>query len=90
MIENYLRKLGVVPFKNILFLIYHSTVVINPSKFEGRSSTIEQANSMGKKLFYPILICAKSKNLRTPIILIQITINSSLKFYSINENTKVK
>ena len=28
-------------------LIYHS---INPSKFEGRSSTVEQAKSMGKKI----------------------------------------
>ena len=30
-------------------LMYHSIAVINPSKFEGRSSTVEQAKSIGKK-----------------------------------------
>jgi hypothetical protein len=30
--------------------MYHSLAVINPSKFEGRSSTVEQAKSLGKKI----------------------------------------
>jgi hypothetical protein len=29
--------------------MYHSIALINPSKFEGRSSTVEQAKSLGKQ-----------------------------------------
>ena len=49
-LENNYKYLGVIPFKDVLSLIYHSTAIINPSKFEGRSSTVEQAKSMGKKI----------------------------------------
>jgi hypothetical protein len=49
-LENNYKYLGVIPFKDVLSLIYHSKAVINPSKFEGRSSTVEQANSMSKKI----------------------------------------
>jgi hypothetical protein len=49
-LKNNYKYLGVVPFKDVLSLIYHSIAVINPSKFEGRSSTVEQAKSMGKKV----------------------------------------
>ena len=49
-LENNYRYLGVIPFKDVLSLIYHSTAIINPSKFEGRSSTVEQAKSMSKKI----------------------------------------
>ena len=49
-LENNYKYLGVIPFKDVLSLIYHSKAVINPSKFEGRSSTVEQANSMGKRI----------------------------------------
>ena len=34
--------------------MYHSVSLINPSKFEGWSSSVEQAKSMGKKLYYLI------------------------------------
>ena len=30
--------------------MYHSVALIHPSKFEGRSSPVEQAKSMGKKI----------------------------------------
>ena len=30
--------------------MYHSIALINPSKFEGRSSTVEQGKSMGEKI----------------------------------------
>ena len=49
-LKNNYKYLGVVPFKDVLSLIYHSIAVINPSKFEGRSSTVEQAKSMDKKI----------------------------------------
>ena len=47
--DNY-KYLGIIPFIEVLSLKYHSIAVINPSKFEGRSSTVEQAKSMGKQV----------------------------------------
>jgi len=49
-LENNYKYLGVIPHKDVLSLIHHSKAIINPSKFEGRSSTVEQAKSMGKKI----------------------------------------
>jgi len=58
-IKHYISKnnlkdcyhyIGVIPYKDVLSLMYHSIALINPSKFEGRSSTVEQAKSMGKKI----------------------------------------
>ena len=45
--ENY-KILGVIPYKDLMDLMYFSVAVINPSKSEGWSSTVEQAKSMGK------------------------------------------
>ena len=47
--KNY-KYLGIVPFNHVLSLIYHSVALIHPSKFEGRSSPVEQAKSIGKKV----------------------------------------
>lgn len=47
--SNY-KYLGIVPYHELMSLMYHSIAVINPSKFEGRSSTVEQAKSIGKKI----------------------------------------
>ena len=49
-LKDYYHYIGVIPFKDVLSLMYHSIAVINPSKFEGRSSTVEQAKCMGKKI----------------------------------------
>ena len=46
--KNY-RYLGIVKYNEVLSLIYHSVSLINPSKFEGRHSSVEQARSLGKK-----------------------------------------
>ena len=52
-IENNLqdsyRYIGIIPYKEVLSFMYHSIALINPSKFEGRSSTVEQAKSLGKQ-----------------------------------------
>ena len=58
---KYYKYLGTVSFKEVLSLMYHSVAVIQPSKFEGRSSTVEQAKSMGKKYCYQILVFIKNK-----------------------------
>ncbi len=40
--------LGVVPFDDLIALMRHSVAVINPSLFEGWSTTVEEARSLGK------------------------------------------
>ncbi len=47
--KNYLY-LGIVPYEDMMSLIYNSISLINPSNFEGWSSSVEQAKSMGKKI----------------------------------------
>jgi glycosyltransferase involved in cell wall biosynthesis len=42
------RSLGLVPYKDIMTLMRWSVAVINPSLFEGWSTTVEEAKSMGK------------------------------------------
>ena len=47
--KNYFY-LGIVPYIDVMSLIFHSTAVINPSLFEGWSSTVEQAKAYKKKI----------------------------------------
>lgn len=47
--ENILF-LGLIPYKDVLDLLTLSKCVINPSLFEGWSSTVEEAKTMGKLL----------------------------------------
>ena len=42
--------LGVVPYLDVMSLIYNSCAVINPSFFEGWSSTVQQADAYNKIL----------------------------------------
>jgi glycosyltransferase involved in cell wall biosynthesis len=50
--ENHLEKnillLGLIPYNEVLTLMQKCIAVINPSLFEGWSSTIEEAKSIGK------------------------------------------
>ena len=41
------KVLGVVPYSDLLSLMRHSLAVINPSLFEGWSSTVEEAKALG-------------------------------------------
>lgn len=49
-VEDCFRVLGVVPHKDLQGLMAHSAGVINPSRFEGWSTTVEEAKTMGKRL----------------------------------------
>ncbi len=58
-ILNYIKKnnleknykiLGIIPFRDLLSLMYYSIALINPSKSEGWSSTVEQGKSYGKMI----------------------------------------
>jgi glycosyltransferase involved in cell wall biosynthesis len=42
------KVLGLVPYEDLLSLMHHSMAVINPSLFEGWSSTVEEAKALGK------------------------------------------
>jgi hypothetical protein len=47
-LKSCYKILGVIPFQDLMDLMQYSIAVINPSKSEGWSSTVEQAKSMGK------------------------------------------
>ena len=49
-VNNYFEYLGQVSRKDLLNLIYHSQIIINPSKFEGWSTTVEEAKILNKRL----------------------------------------
>ncbi|MDR1163502.1 MAG: glycosyltransferase family 4 protein [Candidatus Accumulibacter sp.] len=44
------RFLGLVPFAHLAVLMRKSLALINPSRFEGWSTTVEEAKSLGKRI----------------------------------------
>jgi glycosyltransferase involved in cell wall biosynthesis len=44
------RVLGVIPYPDVSLLMQHSVGLINPSYFEGWSSTVEEAKAFGKPM----------------------------------------
>ena len=49
-LERNIRLLGVVPYEEVFSLIKFSRAVINPSLFEGWSSTVEECKSVNKNM----------------------------------------
>lgn len=49
-LELNIRILGLIDYSDVLLLMRLSVAVLNPSRFEGWSSTVEEARSMGKRL----------------------------------------
>ncbi len=49
-LENEFRFLGMIPYENILKLLRNSAGMINPSFFEGWSTTVEEAKALGVPL----------------------------------------
>jgi len=47
-LQDNIRFLGLIPYRHVLFLMENCLAVINPSLFEGWSSTVEEAKSIGK------------------------------------------
>jgi glycosyltransferase involved in cell wall biosynthesis len=47
-LEREFRALGVVPYLDLMGLMQHAIAVVNPSRFEGWSTTVEEAKSLGK------------------------------------------
>lgn len=44
------KVLGIIPYHDLMWLMRHSVAVINPSLFEGWSTTVEEGKSMGKRI----------------------------------------
>jgi len=44
------RVLGPIPYQDLIGLMRYSMAMINPSKFEGWSTSVEEAKSMGKQI----------------------------------------
>ncbi len=49
-LENHVRILGLIDHRDVLLLMRYAVAVINPSRFEGWSSSVEEAKSMGKHI----------------------------------------
>jgi glycosyltransferase involved in cell wall biosynthesis len=49
-LEHNFRILGVVPYEDLLGLMRGCIAVLNPSLFEGWSTTVEEAKSLGKQV----------------------------------------
>jgi glycosyltransferase involved in cell wall biosynthesis len=49
-LSRNIRILGLVDYSDVLNLMRYCVAVINPSRFEGWSSSVEEAKSMGKRL----------------------------------------
>jgi len=47
--ESEFRVLGPIPYSDMLSIMYYSAAVINPSKFEGWSTSVEEGKSFWKK-----------------------------------------
>lgn len=49
-LTNTFRVLGVVPYADLQSLMAHACAVINPSRFEGWSTTVEEAKTLHRRL----------------------------------------
>ncbi|MDA8100067.1 MAG: glycosyltransferase [Nitrospiraceae bacterium] len=49
-LQSNIKILGLIGYDDVLYLMRHSVSVINPSLFEGWSSTVEEAKSLGKNV----------------------------------------
>ncbi len=49
-VDQTLRVLGLVPYTDTQALMTYATAVINPSRFEGWSTTVEEAKTLHKRL----------------------------------------
>ena len=49
-LSDRFRVMGQIPYMDMMGLMLHAIAVINPSRFEGWSTTVEEAKAFGKKL----------------------------------------
>jgi glycosyltransferase involved in cell wall biosynthesis len=68
-ISDCFRVLGVIPYGDMLGLMKNSIAVINPSLFEGWSSTVEEAKLLGKKVILSDLPVHREQNPKRAIFI---------------------
>src|SRR5258708_27294739 len=61
-IRDSFRVLGVVPYSDMISLMRNAVAVINPSLFEGWSSTVEEAKILGKTILLSDLPVHREQN----------------------------
>jgi glycosyltransferase involved in cell wall biosynthesis len=66
-LEGHIKILGMIEYDEVLQLMRNSVAVINPSRFEGWSSTVEEARSMGKRLILSDIPVHREQNPRTAV-----------------------
>ena len=49
-LSDNIKVLGLIDYDDVLFMMRNSVAVINPSLFEGWSTSVEEAKSIGKKI----------------------------------------
>ena len=49
-VSESFKSLGIVPYEDLVGLMRHACAIINPSLFEGWSTTVEEAKSLGKQI----------------------------------------
>lgn len=61
-LEKYIKFLGVIDYTRVLDLFRDSIAVINPSLFEGWSSTVEESKVLGKQIILSDIPVHKEQN----------------------------
>lgn len=61
-IENCVHVLGVIELEDVYFLMRHCVALINPSRFEGWSSSVEEIKSIGKSIILSDLPVHREQN----------------------------
>ena len=97
--KNYIY-LGVIPYIDVMSLIYHSKAILNPSYFEGWSSTVEQAKAYNKKIILSKINVHKEQNPKysyyfkpndyNGLSKMLIKLNSTEKKFLINQKDQIK
>lgn len=49
-VRDSFRTLGVIPYNDLVGLMLHAVALINPSRAEGWSTSVEEAKSLGKRI----------------------------------------
>ena len=61
-LENYIKFLGLIDYEDVLTLMRYSISIINPSLFEGWSTSVEEAKSIGKNMILSNIDVHKEQN----------------------------
>lgn len=61
-VTNCFKVLGIVPLNDLHALMHHALAIINPSLFEGWSTTVEEGKSMGKTIVLSDIAVHREQN----------------------------